>query len=98
MDQQHIVRIIGFGKLYDGEHFLSDCRYELAEYVRMPPCTAAEHAWNIESLSRIEGRLESTPDVPVGVPLVLHVNRNHRLRVLRQPHGHVVALGEFFEQ
>ena len=55
MDQQHIVRIIGFGKLYDGEHFLSDCRYELAEYVRMPPCTAAEHAWNIESLSRIEG-------------------------------------------
>jgi hypothetical protein len=30
------------------------------------------------------------------VPLVLHLNRNHRLRVVAQPQGDVVALGCFF--
>jgi hypothetical protein len=95
MDQQQIVRMSGVGKLYDGEHFLTDCRYELAEYITMPRYMAAEHNGAIESL---KGRIESTSDAPVEVPLVLHVNRKHRLRVLRQPNGRVVALGAFFEQ
>jgi hypothetical protein len=98
MDQQQIVRMIGFGKLYDGEHFLTDCRYELAEYITMLRYMAAEHNGVIESHSQIEGRIESTSDAPVEVPLVLHVNRKHRLRVLRQPNGRMVALGGFFEQ
>ena len=98
MDQQQIVRIIGVGKLYDGEHFLTDCRYELAEYITLPQYMAVEHNSAIGDLSQIKGRIESTSDAPFEVPLVLHVNRKHRLRVLRQPSGRVVALGGFFEQ
>jgi hypothetical protein len=28
-----LMLVFAFGKLYDGEHFLTDCRYELAEYI-----------------------------------------------------------------
>ena len=63
----------------------------------MPPPITPEREDITESVSQIEGRIESTPDAPVGASLVLHVNRKYGLRVLGQPNGRVVALGSFFE-
>jgi hypothetical protein len=88
--------ISGSGKLYDGEEFLVDCTYELEVSQESRAHTTVHQSVRHPSVYHIQGRIKPTAPAPIGVPLVLHLNRNHRLRVVAQPQGDVVALGCFF--
>jgi hypothetical protein len=89
VQMQYIGSVSGAGKLYDGDRFLAECRYQLEQYQHMSPGEGS----NIQ----IEGDLDCSPLPPSGDLLVLYLSRKHHLLLMMQQQGRFVAIGGFLD-
>lgn len=89
MRHQFVTSVCGTGKLFDGDQLVADCTYQLDEYQKVNRRAASEQ--DAGSALLVKGRIESAPAAPDGVPLILHLNGKHRLRIVTSGVGRVVA-------
>jgi hypothetical protein len=96
MCKQFVTSICGMGKLFDGDQFIADCTYQLDEYQEVNRRVASQQ--DAGTVLQVKGRIQSVPAAPDGVPLVLHLNGKHRIRIVTRGKGRVVTFGGFFGQ